>query len=133
MLPSFLKVREACIRLREINQENMYKVSDRASLIARRAIWSMGIIGIAAVAIGIGFSLFLSNLLVRPVQQMMHATQKISEGNYDVEVATKSSDELGLLTEQFNSMAKKLKAFHNLNIEQILAEKRKSESIIRVP
>jgi two-component system, NtrC family, sensor histidine kinase KinB len=131
MLPSFLKVREACIRLREINQENMYKVSDRASLIARRAIWSMGIIGIAAVAIGIGFSLFLSNLLVRPVQQMMHATQKISEGNYDVEVATKSSDELGLLTEQFNSMAKKLKAFHNLNIEQILAEKRKSESIIR--
>ena len=131
MLPSFLKVREACIRLREINQENMYKVSDRASLIAGRAIWSMGIIGIAAVAMGIGFSLFLSNLLVRPVQQMMHATQKISEGNYDVEVATQSSDELGLLTEQFNSMAKKLKAFHDLNIEKIMAEKRKSESIIR--
>jgi two-component system, NtrC family, sensor histidine kinase KinB len=131
ILPSFLKVREACIRLREINQENMYKVSDRASLIARRAIWSMGIIGTAAVAIGVGFSLFLSNLLVRPVQQMMQATQKISEGTYDVEVATKSSDELGLLTEQFNSMVKKLKAFHNLNIEQILAEKRKSESIIR--
>ena len=62
ILPSFLRVREACIRLREINQENMYKVSDRASRIARRAIWSMGIIGIAAA--GIGFSLFLSNLLV---------------------------------------------------------------------
>ncbi len=41
MLPSFLKVRETCIRLREINQENMYRVSDRASFIARRAIWSM--------------------------------------------------------------------------------------------
>ena len=100
LLPSFLKVREACIHLREINQENMYKVSDRATLIANRAIWSMGIIGVAAVAIGIGFSLFLSNLLVRPVQQMMHAAQKISEGNYDVEVAAKSSDELGLLTKQ---------------------------------
>lgn len=131
ILPSFLKVREACIRLREINQENMYKVSDRASFIARRAIWSMGIIGIAAVGIGIGFSLFLSNLLVKPVQQMMQATQKITEGNYDVEVSIKSSDELGRLTEEFNSMAKKLKAFHSLNIEQIMAEKRKSESIIR--
>ncbi|MCX5909065.1 MAG: ATP-binding protein [Deltaproteobacteria bacterium] len=131
LLPSFMKVREACIRLREINQENMYKVSDRATLIARRAIWSMGIIGIAAVGIGIGFSLFLSNLLVRPVQQMMQGTQKISEGNYDVEVSVKSSDELGRLTEEFNSMAKKLKVFHNLNIEQIMAEKRKSESIIR--
>ncbi len=131
MLPSFMKVREACIRLREINQENMYEVSDRAGLIARRAIWSMGIIGIAAVAIGIGFSLFLSNLLVRPVRQIMTATQKISEGNYDVEVSTTSSDELGRLTEQFNSMAQKLKAYHNLNIEQIMGEKRKSESVIR--
>jgi two-component system, NtrC family, sensor histidine kinase KinB len=131
ILPSFLKVREDCIRLREINQENMYKVSDRASFIARRAIWSMGIIGIAALGIGIGFSLFLSNLLVKPVQQMMQATQKISEGNYDVEVSIRSSDELGHLTVEFNSMAKKLQAFHSLNIDQIMAEKRKSESIIR--
>jgi NtrC-family two-component system sensor histidine kinase KinB len=131
MLPSFLKVRETCIRLREINQENMYRVSDRASFIAKRAIWSMAVIGIAAIVIGIGFSLFLSNLLVRPVQQMMLASQKIAEGSYDVEVPPKSADELGRLTEQFNTMAKKLKAFHNLNIEQIMAEKRKSESIIR--
>ena len=35
------------------------------------------------------------------------------------------------LREEFNSMAKKLKAFHDLNIEQIMAEKRKSESVIR--
>jgi NtrC-family two-component system sensor histidine kinase KinB len=131
ILPSFLRVREACIRLREINQENMYKVSDRASIIARRAIWSMAIIGIAAVGLGITFSLFLSNLLVRPVQQMMQATQKIAAGNYDVEISLKSSDELGRLTEEFTSMAKKLKAFHSLNIEQMMAEKRKSESIIR--
>jgi NtrC-family two-component system sensor histidine kinase KinB len=131
MLPSFLKVRETCIRLREINQENMYRVSDRASFIAKRAIWSMAVIGIAAIVIGIGFSLFLSNLLVRPVQQMMQATQKISEGSYDVEIPIKSSDELGRLTEEFNSMAKKLQAYHSLNIEQIMAEKRKSESIIR--
>ena len=109
----------------------MYKASDRASFLAHRAIWSMGIIGIAAVGIGIGFSLFLSILLVRPVQQMMQATQKISAGNYDVEISTKSRDELGRLSEEFNSMAKKLKAFHDLNIEQIMAEKRKSESIIR--
>ena len=131
ILPSFLEVRKMCIRLREINQETMYRASDRASFIARRAIWSMAIIGLAAMGIGIGFSLFLSNLLVRPVQQMMQATQKISEGNYDVEVAVKSSDELGRLTGQFNSMAQKLKAFHDLNIEQIMAEKRKSESVIR--
>jgi NtrC-family two-component system sensor histidine kinase KinB len=131
ILPSFLSVRNSCIRLREINQENMFKISDRARFIAKRAIWSMAIIGIAAMGIGIGFSLLLSNLLTKPVRQIVQATHEIAEGNYDIQIAAHSSDELGRLTEEFNSMAKKLKEFHDLNIEQIIAEKGKSEAIIR--
>jgi NtrC-family two-component system sensor histidine kinase KinB len=131
ILPSFLSVRNTCIRLREINQENMFKVSDRARLIAKRAIWSMVIIGTAAVGIGLGFSLLLSKILVKPVRQMMEATQKIARGDYNVAISTYSSDELGRLTGEFNAMAKRLKAFHDLNIEQIVTEKRKSEAIIR--
>jgi two-component system, NtrC family, sensor histidine kinase KinB len=131
ILPSFISVRDACIRLREINQETMFKASERARRVAKRAIWSMVIIGSAAVGIGLGFSLLLSNLLVKPVRRMREATQKISEGNYDVEISIQSSDELGDLTSDFNEMAKKLKAYHDLNIDQILAEKRKSDAIIR--
>jgi NtrC-family two-component system sensor histidine kinase KinB len=131
ILPSFNSVRNACIHLREINQETMFKASERARHIAKRAIWSMVIIGSAAIGIGLGFSLFLSNLLVKPVRQMMEATRKISEGNYDVEISIQSSDELGDLTGNFNEMAKKLKAYHDLNIDQIMAEKRKSDAIIR--
>jgi NtrC-family two-component system sensor histidine kinase KinB len=131
ILPSFISVRDACIRLREINQETMFKASELARRVAKRAIWSVVIIGSAAVGIGLGFSLLLSNLLVKPVRRMMEATQKISEGNYDVEISIQSSDELGDLTNDFNKMAKKLKAYHDLNIDQILAEKRKSDAIIR--
>jgi NtrC-family two-component system sensor histidine kinase KinB len=131
ILPSFLSVRDTCIRLREINQENMFKVSDHARFIAKRAILSVVIIGIAAIGIGIGFSLLLSNLLTKPVRRMVEATQEIARGNYDIQIPIYSSDELGRLTDEFNSMAKKLKGFHDLNIEQIIAEKGKSEAIIR--
>ena len=131
ILPSFQSVRDACIRLREINQDAMFKTSERAHQIARRAVWSMVVMGSAAVIIGLGFSLLLSNLFTRPLRQIMEATQKISEGNYEIQIPTYSSDELGRLTTEFNSMAKKLKSFHDLNIGQILAEKRKSEAIIR--
>ena len=131
ILPAFLSVRDTCIRLREINQQNMFKVSDRARYIAKRAIWSMATIGIVAVGIGIGFSLLLSNLLTKPVRQMVEATQKIAEGNYDIQISAHSSDELGHLAEEFNSMTQKLKGFHDLNIEQIIAEKQKSEAVIR--
>lgn len=131
ILPSFLSVRDTCIRLREINQQNMFKVSDRAHFIAKRAIWSMAIIGIVAIAIGLGFSLVLSNLLVKPVREMVEATQKIAKGNYDIQISTHSPDELGRLTDEFNSMAQKLRGFHDLNIEQIMTEKQKSEAVIR--
>jgi NtrC-family two-component system sensor histidine kinase KinB len=131
ILPAFNSVRNACIHLREINQETMFRASERARQIAKRAIWSMVFIGSAAIGIGLGFSLFLSNLLVRPARQMMEATKKISEGNYDVEISIQSSDELGDLSYDFNEMIKKLKAYHDLNIDQIMAEKRKSDAIIR--
>ena len=131
ILPSFNSVRNACIHLREINQEAMFQASERAHHIAKRAIWSMVVIGSAAVGIGLVFSLFLSNLLVRPIGQMMEATKKISEGNYDVEIPIQSSDELGNLTHDFNEMVKKLKAYRDLNIDQIMAEKRRSDAIIR--
>ena len=110
ILPSFQSVRDACIRLREINQDAMFKTSEHAHDIAQRAVWSMVVIGSAAVVIGLGFSLLLSNLFTRPVRQMMEATQKISEGNYEVQIPIYSSDELGRLTKEFNSMAKKLKS-----------------------
>ncbi len=131
ILPSFQSIRDTCIRLREINQESMFKTSERARLVSRRAIVSTGLIGIVTLAAGIGFSLLLSNLLTRPVREMVEATQKIADGNYDIEIPGHSSDELGRLTVGFNSMAGKLKQFHDLNIEQIMGEKRKSEAVIR--
>ena len=131
ILPSFQSVRDACIRLREINQEAMFRTSERAHRIAQRAIWSMVTIGSAAVILGLGFSLLLSNLFTRPVRQMMEATQKISDGNYEVTIPVYSSDELGQLSREFNSMVKKLKSYHDLNIGQMIAEKGKNEAIIR--
>ena len=131
ILPSFNSVRDACIRLREINQDTMFKASERARHIARKAIWSMVIIGSAAVGIGLVFSLLLANFLFRPVRQMMEATKRLSEGDYNVEISVRSSDELGSLTKQFDIMAKRLRAYRDLNIEQIMAEKSKSEAIIR--
>ena len=131
ILPGFNAVRNACIHLREINQETMFKASEKARYFAKRAIWSMILIGGAAIGFGLGFSLILSNLLVRPVQRMMEATQKISDGNYDIEIPISSSDELGGLSNALNKMAKKLKAYYDLNIDQIVAEKRKSDAIIR--
>ena len=130
VLPSFKAVRDACKELRQLSENTMVKAGDRAQRIAGRAIWSMIAIGVAAVAIGLGFSLFLSTRLVRPVRQLMEATQKIGGGQYDVTIAEVSSDELGRLAHEFNAMVGKLKGYHDLNLGRIGWEKRKAEAVI---
>jgi NtrC-family two-component system sensor histidine kinase KinB len=131
VFPAFRSVRDACGELREINEKTMFQVSDQAQLIAHRAIWSLAVIGIIVVGAGLGFSLVLSSRVTRPLRQIMEAAQKVAERDYDVEITTDSSDELGRLVAEFNAMVRKIKAFHNLDIKQVVAEKQKSEAIIR--
>jgi len=131
VLPSFISVRDACIHLREINEETMVQASSQAKFIADRAIWSMSMVGLTALALGLIFSFILSNLLTRPLTHMMGAVQKVAEGNYNIKIESHSSDELGHLAYEFNTMVQKLKEYHDLNIGKIVAEKSKSDAIIR--
>jgi len=131
LYPSLTEVRDACRELRQLSEKTMLKAGDHAQRTAARAIWSMIAIGVAAVTIALSFSLFLSTRLVRPIRQLMEATQKIGGGRYDVTLAEESSDELGRLAHEFNAMVGKLKEYHDLNLGQIVWEKRKAEAVIQ--
>lgn len=131
ILPAFKLVRGECDRLREMNQETMFLASSRAAQIAHRAVASVLIIGLGAVGLALAFSLLLSQRLVQPLRQLTAATQRLAAGEYDTHVSAHSSDELGRLALDFNVMAEKLRIYKELDIHQILAEKHKSEAIIR--
>ncbi len=131
VLPRFRIVRDTCIKLQSLNHEAMYASSNRARRLAAQAIPLISLIGAAAIILGISFSLFLSRLISRPITELKNAVSHLAQGDYGVQVPVRGSDELTLLAESFNSMAEKLKQFNDLNIDQILAEKRKSEAIIR--
>jgi NtrC-family two-component system sensor histidine kinase KinB len=130
ILGLFQSVRSACLRLRELNQETMFVASKAADELAQRSVVSTVILGVIAVVLGLGVSLFLSNRLARPVERMRTAASEIAGGNYDVRVPDQGTDELGLLAGQFNRMAEKLKQYNDLNIGKILAEKTKIEAIL---
>ncbi len=131
ILPFFRSTRDTCVKLREINHETMYASSNRASQMSVQAVLSMLVVGTFAVIIGIVFSFFLSRLISRPVTELKEAALSIAEGNYEVQVPPQSSTEMALLADQFNQMTKKLKQYREMDIEQIIAEKLKSEAIIQ--
>ncbi len=131
VLPRFKLVRDSSTQLREMNQQAMLLASERAQLVSTRAIWSMTILGVVVAVFGLILSLFLSNFLVHPLKEMTQAAGRIAEGDYDVTITVRSRDELGQLAQEIMTMSQKLKGFHELNVNRLLAEKRRGEAIIR--
>ncbi|MBN2029201.1 HAMP domain-containing protein [bacterium] len=131
ILPIFRSVRVACTDLRELNHQTMFDASDKASRLANNAMFSVTIMGVITVVLGILLSIIISSVIVRPIQRLVEATKDIGEGDYDVRLDETSSDELGILAGEYNTMIDKLKKYRDMNISQIVAEKRKSEAIIQ--
>ncbi|MGC1310236.1 MAG: ATP-binding protein [Phormidesmis sp.] len=128
--PAFESVRENAAQLREINQTAMAEASDRTSRTSQGAIISVAIAGLSAAVAGFIISWILSRNLVRPVKAMQSATEKIADGDYDIQLAVNSKDELGQLAEEINIMSRRLQAFKALNLDKVIAEKQRSEAII---
>jgi two-component system, NtrC family, sensor histidine kinase KinB len=128
--PLFSRVRDACINLRNLNEETMYTASVRAGTVAQRAIWSTMFVAASALIVALIFSLLLAERIVRPTRHFMEASRKISEGDYAVRVPVETGDELGRLADEFNRMAAQLGHYNEMNIEQIIAEKNKGEAIL---
>jgi histidine kinase len=63
---------------------------------------------LAATAIAILLSLYLSRSVTAPIQALSLATQRIADGQYEERVQVQTEDELGQLATRFNQMAEKL-------------------------
>lgn len=74
------------------------------------------VILIAIVIANIKFILFTS-VVVRPLKALTAATRKIAKGDYRINLKTKSRDELGVLSEQFQQMAHEMSQVEKMRQE----------------
>jgi adenylate cyclase len=74
-----------------------------------RAFWRAVVITGAMVVVGVLGAVGLSNLLSRPIFRLVRGTRAISQGDFNVSLPVTSGDELGVLTDSFNQMARSLR------------------------
>ncbi len=106
------------------------------ALIALTVLWTIGLPGeeknftpfilvayivVFAVVIAVFGTLLLSRAIIRPLKNLVEATEKISEGNFDIQVQEESQNEIGQLARAFNEMAAEL-AQRQKNLESRLTE-----------
>ena len=66
------------------------------------------LIALLAIVISVIVSLPLSRQLVKPVKSLTKATEKLTAGDYSTRIEVSSSDELGKLSNDFNTLARTL-------------------------
>ena len=62
------------------------------------------------ILLGAGIGLSMAERIADPVRRLTRATRRIARGDFDAQIAVRSSDELRRLVDAFNSMAAELKA-----------------------
>jgi len=108
-IPQFLiekrdKVREIASVYSEFKH---YKKPVRVSYIVTMLTITMFVIGAA-----IWFGQYTVRNLTYPLESLVEASKKLASGNLNVRIDAKSSDEIGILIEEFNHMVKELKSLY---------------------
>jgi two-component system, NtrC family, sensor histidine kinase KinB len=125
------RVRELCFRLFEINQAAINNAGDRTRLIAGQTAFGMMLASIVTLLLSIVATAWLIRGIVTPAEQLTDRVKRIGAGMLDLKIDVLSDDEIGQLSREFNKMTERLKRFEQMNIDQILSEKRKSDTIVQ--
>lgn len=124
------RMRTHLLEILELNLDAIDRKNTAARATADRArLWLWGIAALVLV-VGLVFSLGFPRLVTQPILRLQHAVEAVADGNYRHRVPAFRSDELGALSEAFNSMAAKLEQWESSNLARLMNEKLRAEAVL---
>lgn len=95
----------ALYRVMEIKIDAATATAASNSATARTATVQTIVILVIAISVSLGLGVFISNSIKKPIQIMVAASEKMANGDLNVEVDIYSQDEIGVLASAFRRMA----------------------------
>jgi nitrogen fixation/metabolism regulation signal transduction histidine kinase len=84
---------------------------DEALAPVREAAVNMLLLLVLVVVAGVAAAVLISRALVKPLKDLKAATERISRGDFDVQLDIRSDDEVGELADSFERMVAAIKFF----------------------
>ncbi len=84
-----------------------------------------------AILLALGGSYYLSKRISRPITHFIKTATAIARGNFSERVAIESNDEIGRLAQIFNYMTTELRRLRDMDLNRLINEKIKNESILK--
>ena len=93
----------------DICTQNVINSAEKARKTQKGTRFVTMLLLILAIVLSVFLTIILVRLILVPVYRLENASQKVAEGELDVEVEVSSNDEIGKLSRSFNQMTKSLK------------------------
>jgi GAF domain-containing protein/HAMP domain-containing protein len=116
---------EAERRLQQLvatTREGQRRTQARANSTMVWMIWGVGVLLILALAVSAAVVLVTIRTIALGMEQLSRSAQRLAEGNFGERIRTTRQDELGLLADSFNTMARELQNLYT-RLEREVAER----------
>ncbi len=124
------QLRNQCFTLFEINQNDLYNAMPETHSIANKTAFGAMMAAIIMLVLSIIATAWLIRSFITPAELLTERVKQIGAGNIDLKIDVLSDDEVGQLSREFNKMTERLRQYDQINIDTLLSEKRKSETIV---
>ncbi len=128
--PIASRLKEKSFTVLEINQNAMTKTETRIRSTVTDATYTVIVASIVALVLSILASVRITQAVRIPAQKLTQSVRKIGQGHLNQKIDVSTNDEIGELAAEFNKMTERLRAYEEMNIHQLISEKKKSETIV---
>ncbi len=113
-----------------LNMQAIQRKSAVAENTANNAKLWIAVVGALCFLIAFSLLLNLPGNIANPVKELTESIQAIAAQNYSQRVHFEKRNEFGDLANAFNTMAQKLEEYKNSNIEKLMMEKKRIDTLI---
>lgn len=115
----FSPIQVSDVRLGTVRLGYSYAAVEKQMDKARQQIF---LVGLVTIAIGGIASYLLATFISSPITRITDATRKVADGQLDTPLTVNRNDEIGILTDSFNKMARDL-VRHRKHLEELVEER----------
>jgi NtrC-family two-component system sensor histidine kinase KinB len=120
LLPLFQDIKNTADEILHMNQQNMNEANDRARIKAARARRDMILFLAAAFFMVVIFLVFSNRWILKPIQRLIRSANEITAGNLNLVLEVYTQDEIGQLSEAFNTMVTHLRLLRRADDSKLL-------------
>jgi PAS domain S-box-containing protein len=131
LLPLYSQLKKDLKSLSSLNENSMFKSKDRVTKDTLMLMYIILILFSLSVIGGFFASRFYINKFLMPIYLLTETIKSVKEGDLKQEAPIIYDDEIGHLAKEFNNMTKRLDEFEHSTKGVLLAEKKKSLTIVK--